>query len=336
MEKSLYIDLIANFGSTVPLAALDSLLTQTHIPMTDSYAFRDTADNQALLQEIDSFFSYISILDTIFQSDGIRLPVRILRRDIHIFFLLSANKHITLIHSGTGACFSITVGYGCYFYLPPGDYKLELPCSYLKLFSLCFRGKIFRRGNERQYEFLHTLIGAYRQQKDEVVQSLDLPLSRSIEVLLRRLLAGFKPGNLESEFLIQDQTFELLRLSKEAIFEAHEKIDSVQFLAQRIQEEIRRGIRREGQGFRLEILPHLYQKSMQYLGRIHKDSFGYSLSQARTQALLDLAEEQLLVNPTITSAAYSCGFNDLHQFRRFFKKVSGITPTEYLRQRRQE
>lgn len=336
MEKSLYIDLITHFGATAPQTALTNLLEQARIPMADCYAFRDAKDNQALLQEFDSFFSYISILDALFQSDKNQLSLRIQRGDIHGFYLLDAETSITLIHSHTQTNFPLDVGRGCYFYLPPGDYRLELPSGYLKLFSLCFRAKIFRRGNERQYQFLHALIEAYRQQKDEVVQSLDFRLSSGIRLLIERLFAGLKSGSLESELYIQAQTLELLRLSKDAVFEEYEKILSNQFLAQQVNEAIRLGIRQEGLDFRLEVLPRLFDRSLQYLGRIHRETFGQSLTQCRSGALLEMAQETLETAASITTAAYICGFSDLHQFRRFFKKASGITPTEYLQHRRQE
>ncbi len=70
-----------------------------------------------------------------------------------------------------------------------------------------------------------------------------------------------------------------------------------------------------------------------YLYRIFKEEFGMSVIDYINNCRVSKAEILLLnKNLSIKDAAYSVGFNDQMYFSRVFKKLRGITPSEYQKQ----
>lgn len=78
-----------------------------------------------------------------------------------------------------------------------------------------------------------------------------------------------------------------------------------------------------------EIAEHFgYNK--RYLSEFFKNITGFSLKQYIIEEKIDLAKYLLCeTNDNISDIAYSLGFNDHHGFMKVFKKVVGLTPTEY-------
>lgn len=70
--------------------------------------------------------------------------------------------------------------------------------------------------------------------------------------------------------------------------------------------------------------------NVDYLGRIYRDSYGYTLTEAIHRRRIQKACEYLLnSNLNICEIAASCGFNDADYFRRIFKRYMKITPSGY-------
>lgn len=67
-----------------------------------------------------------------------------------------------------------------------------------------------------------------------------------------------------------------------------------------------------------------------YLSHLFRSVTGVSLKQYILQEKIDLAKYILTeTNDTVASIAESLGFEDSHNFMKAFKKIAGLTPTEY-------
>ncbi len=67
-----------------------------------------------------------------------------------------------------------------------------------------------------------------------------------------------------------------------------------------------------------------------YLGRIYRQTYGCTLTEAIHRRRVHKACDYLLdSNLTISYIAHRCGFSDTDYFRRIFKRVTQITPSEY-------
>lgn len=70
--------------------------------------------------------------------------------------------------------------------------------------------------------------------------------------------------------------------------------------------------------------------NVDYLGRIYRDTYGYTLTEAIHRRRIQKACEYLLnSNLNICEIASNCGFNDADYFRRIFKRYMKITPNGY-------
>lgn len=65
-----------------------------------------------------------------------------------------------------------------------------------------------------------------------------------------------------------------------------------------------------------------------YLSKIFKQNTGKSIIQFTTEIRISAAKS-LLQTFSIKETAYSCGFDDEKYFMKVFKKIEGITPTQY-------
>ncbi|MDD4844663.1 MAG: helix-turn-helix domain-containing protein [Anaerotignum sp.] len=70
--------------------------------------------------------------------------------------------------------------------------------------------------------------------------------------------------------------------------------------------------------------------SQYYLIRTFKKQFGLTPHQFQMQNRIRKAQHLLLQNKTITEVALSTGFSDQSHFDRWFRKILGITPSEYI------
>ena len=70
--------------------------------------------------------------------------------------------------------------------------------------------------------------------------------------------------------------------------------------------------------------------SVFYFSHYFKDSFGKTFFEYLSIYRLDKAINlMMMTDEKITSAAFSCGFNNIRSFNRLFKKHYGMTPSEY-------
>jgi hypothetical protein len=108
--------------------------------------------------------------------------------------------------------------------------------------------------------FLHKLVAAFRNKSTQPFQSIDFRIGPRTRVMIGRLLEHLRFIDLDTELFLHRQILELLKLSKEKIFEEYEKVYDGSILALQVREEIRRSIAVDGQEFRLDELPPPIQK----------------------------------------------------------------------------
>lgn len=82
--------------------------------------------------------------------------------------------------------------------------------------------------------------------------------------------------------------------------------------------------------FSLQSLAEFVHLSPYYLAHKFKEATGYSVTRYRLLFRIAAACEKLaLTDKSITEICFSCGFSDMSNFSRFFKRETGFTPTEY-------
>lgn len=327
MKRTLHIDLETLFG--LPVATLP-------IPFSPLIKMAHAVDNlysnsigTAVLQSFDGLLGYINMLDLrLAAAQTIHLQAS--RADLHIFYFLQGKSPLEIRDIIGQQCCIIHPSRARYFYLPAGDYEIQLPAGDTAILNFYFRHSIFRDGNERPFRFLHPLIDAHRQASPRSGCSIDFRVGPRTISRLRYLCQHLKKGDFDNDQFIYRELTELIKLSRDKIFEEYEQRVGSSEEAMAIYHEMERLIRIKGQEFRIDELCESFSKSKQYLGRIFKKKYKQSLQESRRQLLIKLIKEQIILIQSPTDTAYACGFNSLHHFSKFFKNEIGLSPSEYL------
>lgn len=66
-----------------------------------------------------------------------------------------------------------------------------------------------------------------------------------------------------------------------------------------------------------------------YLDRIFKNTYGSSIIKFYHTTKIDIAQERLLQNQSITDIADALSFSSIYSFSRFFKTQTGLSPSEF-------
>ncbi|MEO3944253.1 response regulator transcription factor [Gorillibacterium sp. CAU 1737] len=89
--------------------------------------------------------------------------------------------------------------------------------------------------------------------------------------------------------------------------------------------------RRYSENLKLETLADVFAYSSAYLGKLFKTNMGLSFNSYLDQVRIEKAKELLDQGYKIHQAAKEVGFQDVDYFRDKFKKVEGVSPSDYRR-----
>ena len=332
MKTTLKIDLQKLFGTA---CKRNQISIRPSINMAQgNVSYFQNENNEAILQEFDGLLGFINMLDFKLTTKT-KVEFHIEQPDLHVFYLMEGLSDFAIIDMESMKRMVVPPLRGRYFYLPAGKYTFIIPKRRTTIFNFYFRCSIFRDGNERPYQFLHPLIDAHRNAASTSSCSVDFRVGPRTRARIQYLLGKLKKGDLDNEKHILQELHELIKLSGEKIFEDNGLIIQSKKEAYSIREELAKKIKEEGQQFRLEDLSLIFGKSMQYLGRIFKKEFNQTLQQYRTTLLITHAREQLTLLQNVTQVAYACGFNNLQHFGKFFKKATGTSPAEHLKEQQE-
>lgn len=85
------------------------------------------------------------------------------------------------------------------------------------------------------------------------------------------------------------------------------------------------------ENLKLDTLAEVFSYNSAYLGKLFKSSTGLSFNSYHDKVRIDKAKELLDQGFKIHQAAHEVGFSDVDYFREKFKKLEGISPSEYRR-----
>lgn len=84
----------------------------------------------------------------------------------------------------------------------------------------------------------------------------------------------------------------------------------------------------------LEDIANHFHVNKSYLSAIFKQEMGRSFTERLTLLRIREAKTAKDTALNLTNIAYQCGFSDQSYFSKVFRKVEGLTPKEYRKQKR--
>ncbi|MEN5055882.1 AraC family transcriptional regulator [Sphingobacterium kitahiroshimense] len=326
MKKALQIDLKHLFGAE----CLQKQITiNPSIKMAHgSVSYYGNQGNEAILQEFDGLLGYVNMVD-FKSSQNLNIPIHIETSDLHIFYLMEAQASIEIENLQQHISYRIDPARARYFYLPPGSYQLQIPRGRCSIFNFYFRCSIFRNGNERPFQFLHPLITAHRQSSISSCCSIDFRIGPRTRARIQHLLTKLTKGDLDNEEHVFHELKELIKLSKEKIFEEYEKLSDAMIKAKQAHDLIVQYVDLHGQNFHIKTIYENMGISHDYLNEIFHRYYNQSPSQFKYMLMEAKIKKLLLTDSSIANIAYSCGYSEVSALTKFFKKRTDLTPTEY-------
>ncbi|WP_419886672.1 response regulator transcription factor [Paenibacillus sp. B-A-8] len=89
--------------------------------------------------------------------------------------------------------------------------------------------------------------------------------------------------------------------------------------------------RHYNKNLKLDTLADVFSYSSAYLGKLFKNSTGYSFNSYLDKVRMEKAKELLTKGYKIQQVANEVGFSDVDYFREKFKKFEGVSPSDYRR-----
>lgn len=151
----------------------------------------------------------------------------------------------------------------------------------------------------------------------------------ALEVLMRKLIELYNSEEYAKELLLKAYLMEVLHLLLEEIHQ--EKFQSGQTLGF---EKIKKAYTYIHENYREKIhvdtLASLCNLSTNYFATLFKQQTGYAPNEYMIRVRIEKAKFLLRESGyTVSEISEQVGFNDIHYFSYYFKKIEGLSPTHY-------
>ena len=80
---------------------------------------------------------------------------------------------------------------------------------------------------------------------------------------------------------------------------------------------------------RVENIAQMVNLDRRYLSRVFKERVGCSIQEYIIEVRMEQAKQHLERGVTVAQTAQLCGYDDVSNFSKMFKKYTGMTPTEF-------
>lgn len=261
----------------------------------------------------------------------IRIPLQVDMRDMHILYVMQADKAITLHTAQNGTLCPIAPERARHLYLPPESYEIELPAGSSHIFGFYYKRFLFRDGNDRSLSFMRALIEADRKQLGTPLYSPDFAIGPRTRIIIRKLCQELRRGKLSNESFIFEQITKLIELSAEKVRLASTHFNRPE---ERQVHEARLLLRtyiNEEMG-----LPSLADIAKEIglrvntLNHYHQQMYQTTFLAFRNELLISRAKELLQAGFTSKQITYKIGYTTPSSFIRFFTQQVGISPQAWL------
>lgn len=328
MKKSLHINFRAHFGQPTRDFEVYIGKPRLYIRHAEKQYFYKLSD-WAIIQEFDGRYGYLYCYEVSLQQQK-SITIRIKKNDLHVLYLMQGQQVRLLPKNESDDIILLSAQRARYIYLPKGQYTLVLPKGKSLLFGFYFDAMLFRRNYELQFNFLQTVLHAYRQHTCTPVASIDFTVAERTHAYIEQLCDSLTHIDLENEGTILTHLIALIKLSKEKVFDEYQAERADKKLATKVHELLLQTVEHRGQECSLQELARVLDRHADYLNQIHKLYYGCSLKALKEKALITKAKKLLPISASISACAYDCGYNSVGAFTRFFRQQTGKSPSEFL------
>lgn len=233
-----------------------------------------------------------------------------------MIFVSEANGYITI--GGT----RYLIQRGMLFYIPPGvEHTIEplalLPEHYM---TMHFSASRVRLNSEGKWEFQEK-IRVLKQQSAQKLNDYTI-----LEELFEKMLDTWNDKGPEYEFITETYLRQVLIW----LSQNNKKQSKNYAISLKIEQLIEYMLQNISRKVTLEELSRIAGLSQYYLSRSFREITGYPVIAYFNKMKIDKAKELLVEgNKKVKEVAYELGYANEFYFSRIFKKIEGISPSEF-------
>lgn len=330
MRKSLFIRTTQTFGKPLPENQTTGLFPS--LPFREgSTVYKRKGLKSCIAQEFKGRLGYLQQFDLVLD-EAVDLPIKVKQPDLYIVYLVQASNNIQFTDDQHVPIESLNRRRALYIYLPSGRYYLHIPRGNYHLFICYFDVGIFDDGADTDFDFLHPLLEAHRQQSSNPMASRDFMVGPVTEIYIRSLCQKLEKANVDSQIAIIAHVKEMIKLSKRKINSELGVEPKHQDLLETAKTLIEMGVNETGINYTVSALTALLPFGKKNLQVSFKKHFGITPKQYKNHYLIEKAKTMLTLGETVISVADQLGFNHERSFYRLFKRSTGMSPKEYVGQ----
>jgi len=309
-----------------------STLTKSFIQRLPGSRTRLLSNNQISIYEeylkTGNLESYSYLIEA---SASTQISFEILSPQTHLLYHLEGRQPVHYHQPQIQEEFHLRPFHGAFFYAPitiitlhfePGKYHIQgftLPLELLDLNGLS------------GFDYLDEVVAANRQRQPQYRVSLDFEAMEHTRRILGELSTELLKKPMIPKLCILKKIQELLYLSKDKMLKAKGLLRHPDLIVRLARELISTRIAEtDGPVLISHIAESLFIES-QYLNYLHKERYGLPIKAYSSQELLKKAKHCLEQHLSIKITTSLCGFSDQSSFCHFFKRHTGLTPSEYMR-----
>lgn len=215
------------------------------------------------------------------------------------------------------------------FYSPPREYEITVEPGLHILFLFVVNSTWLQRHPVTEPTHYQKLINYLQHKKDRYNSTKVLSFRDEIRKEILHLLTMRDYGEMLMDSKIYPHIIRLVLISQEDLNEQRKQLsNNAKKLLIHIREYCEEQISDGNLPPNKEIAEH-FQKSEQYIARIHKQEYGETLENFQIVKRLEMCRQQLReTNKSQTEIAYDFGFSDLSHFISQYQKHFNISPGE--------
>jgi AraC-like DNA-binding protein len=283
------------------------------------------------IQDHDAKDAYLSLIE-IKAKESFTFIIRITESDLFWLYLLNGTIKIVPYPKGTehnGFLDKIKEDEYGLFYSPPREYQVTVEPGLHILFLFVVNSTWLQRHPILEATHYQKLIGYLQHKKDRYNSTELLPIHAEIRKEILHLLTLRDFGEMLMDSKIYPHIVRLVLISREDLNEQKKQLSiNAKKLLIHIREYCEKQISDGKLPLNKEIAEH-FQRSEQYIARIHKQEYGETLENFQIVKRLEICRQQIReTNKSQTEIAYDFGYSDVRHFISQYQKHLGITPSE--------
>lgn len=327
MRKSAFLKTVLEFGTALVSHQVGRLAPAMQIQDSE-ITYRRRQGRSCIEQEFKGFLGYIQYYEIEIDTD-IVIPMEVRQRDIYGLYSLRVKGRMHLSDQHGKKITQFKDRRALYQYLPPGEYYLHLTAGKYRFLCVYFDIGIFDGGADESFDFIKELLDAHRTATNIPLKTIDFRIGPVTEYTIEHLFANLKAGDLDCQIFIIHTMKELVKLARTKIAEARDGSTHKARLANSAKLLIALYVDKDGIKCSLERVADKLATSVNNLQKIFKAETGKTPTQYIIELVITRAKQHLDLGKTSDDTATACGFGDLSNFYRFFKRETKITPKQY-------